>query len=86
MSRNKTSYFLDVAMIVITGVLGVSSLVLWVVIPRGYQLNRLIWTDIHKWVGLTLIILVIIHAIRHREWLIRMTRRYITKSRAPDGK
>ncbi len=70
-------------------ILGVSAFLLWLVFPRGYFPARLLWVDIHRWGGLSLGILVLVHVLLHWEWLFRMTGRYVTswrggRSRRPD--
>jgi hypothetical protein len=71
-SRN---YWVDVAMALIATVLAVSSFLLWVVLPQGYFRGRLMWLEIHKWSGLAVTVMVLVHLVLHRRWLWAMTRR-----------
>jgi hypothetical protein len=77
MSKAAWHYWLDVVLGLLALLLAVSSLLLWVVFPRGYYGVRVLWVDIHKWGGLALGIGVLVHAILHWKWLLRMTRRYL---------
>jgi hypothetical protein len=77
MKRSTLHYLLDVILALLSLLLGVSSLLLWVVFPRGYFPARQLWVDIHKWGGLTLGIAALLHVALHWGWLVRMTRRYL---------
>jgi hypothetical protein len=68
-------YWLDVAMGLLALLLAISSLLLWVVFPRGYYPSRALWVAIHKWGGLALGIVALVHVLLHWRWLVRMTRR-----------
>lgn len=57
------------------------ALLLWVVFPRGYYPARRLWVDIHKWSGLALGILVLLHLALHWNWLVRMAHRYLNPRR-----
>jgi membrane protein implicated in regulation of membrane protease activity len=77
MTRKTTrNYWLVVAQALLALLLGVSSLLLWVVFPRGYFPGRILWVNIHKWSGLALGVLVFFHAVLHWRWLIRTTQRH----------
>jgi hypothetical protein len=76
-----TNYWLAVAMALLALLLAVSALLLWVIFPLGYYPSRLLWVEIHKWVGLALTIAVLLHFILHWRWLIEMTRRYLNSNR-----
>ena len=72
-----TRYWLVVILVLASVLLGISSLLLWVIFPLGYFPSRIVWLGIHKWSGFTLYIAVIIHLALHWNWLIRMTKRYM---------
>ena len=75
-------YLLDLVQGILALLLAVSSLLLWVVFPRGYSPARRLWVDIHKWGGLALGIAALLHVVLHGRWLIRMTRRYLSHLRS----
>jgi hypothetical protein len=70
-------YIIDVIQLVLAVLLGISSFLLWVIFPRGYFAARNTWVFIHKWSGLALGIMVVIHLVVHWKWLWQMTRRYL---------
>jgi len=76
MSKVTRNYWLDLAMGLLALTLGVSAFLLWVILPQGYFAARLLWLNIHKWTGLALSIVVVIHLTFHWKWLVRMTKRY----------
>jgi membrane protein implicated in regulation of membrane protease activity len=59
---------------------GLSAFLLWVVLPQGYFPSRLLWLEIHKWSGLALSVVVALHVALHRKWLVRMTRRMLSRA------
>jgi hypothetical protein len=77
MSKSLRSYVLFIVLAVLSLGLGLSSLLLWVVFPRGYHPTRQLWVDIHKWGGLALSLAALLHVSLHWGWLKRMTRRYL---------
>ena len=77
MSKSLRNYLLFIALAVLSLSLALSSLLLWVVFPRGYHPARRLWVDIHKWGGLALSLLVVAHVSLHWSWLKRTTRRYL---------
>lgn len=77
MRKAMRNYWLDVVMGLLGAVLSLSSLLLWVIFPRGYYPSRVLWVAIHKWVGLALEIVVAFHLALHWGWLKRMTRRHL---------
>ena len=85
-TKAKRHYWIDVLMGLLALVLSLSSILLWVVLPQGFFAARLLWIQIHKWVGLALGILVLVHLALHWRWLLRMTRSQWRRllSRAPE--
>jgi hypothetical protein len=77
MSKSLRSYVLFIILAVLSLSMGLSSLLLWVVFPRGYHPARQLWVDIHKWGGLALSLVALLHVSLHWSWLKRMTRRYL---------
>jgi hypothetical protein len=81
MSKSLRNYLLFVVLAVLSVGLAVSSVLLWLVLPRGFHPARRSWVDIHKWGGLALSLAVIVHVAVHWGWLKRMTRRYLGNQR-----
>jgi hypothetical protein len=81
MHKTTRNYLLDSAMGILGILLAISSFLLWVVFPRGYSAARALWVDIHKWGGLALSVLAVVHLALHWKWLMRMTRRQFERIR-----
>jgi len=79
MKRIWINYALDVMMLFTAIALGVSSLLVWVILPKGYNPQWLLWITIHKWSGLALFIEAFFHILLHWKWLIAMTSKMIVK-------
>ena len=47
-----------------------------------WELSKHTWIDIHDWVAVALVILVIIHVILHWKWIVRMAK--VIFQRQPD--
>ena len=77
MKKSTLLYLLVVVMGLLALLLTVSSVMLWLVFPRGFYAARQIWVDIHKWGGLALGVGVLLHVLLHWKWLVRKTRRYL---------
>ena len=67
-------------MVVLGLVLGVSWVLLWVVFPHGFYQTRELWVEIHKCVGLSLSISVLVHVLLHLGWIRTMTARYLGRA------
>ena len=75
-------FILFFILIVLVVLLAVSAYLLWFEFPRGYHADRATWVDIHKWTGVALAVLVIIHIVLHWKWLVQMTRYYLRNIKA----
>jgi hypothetical protein len=75
MRRATWNYVVDMILLLLTAVEALSVVMLWLVLPQGFFPSRLLWLDIHKWVGLALTVAVIVHLILHWRWLWTTTRR-----------
>jgi hypothetical protein len=83
------NYFLVVLLFLLGIVEAVSGFVLWLVLSgnegyiggrgsaseAGFLWSRGTWIDVHTVAGVVLVVVVIIHLILHRKWIIRMTKR-----------
>ena len=38
------------------------------------ELSKHTWIDIHDWVAVTLVVLVVVHVILHWKWIVRMAK------------
>ena len=79
MTKALWHYLLDVVMGILSLLTALSSFLLWVVFPRGFHAARMLWIEIHKWGGLALGVVVLVHVALHWKWLIRMTRRLLAR-------
>jgi len=77
MKKSTLLYLLVVALGLLSLLLTVSSVMLWLVFPRGFYAARKIWVDLHKWGGLALGVVALMHVLMHWKWLLRKTRRYL---------
>jgi hypothetical protein len=77
MRKSTLLYLLVLVLGLLSLLLTVSSVMLWLVFPRGFYAARQVWVDIHKWGGLALGVGVLVHALLHWKWLVRKTRRYL---------
>ncbi len=65
-----------------------SGFVLWLALPSGggwgrrgieqvfWTLPRYTWIDIHDWVAVALIVIVVVHLAMHWKWIVRMMRSF----------
>ena len=81
MKRAKLNYFIFIAQVLVILFLIVSAFLLWFAFPRGYFMTRELWVDIHKWSGVALAILVLIHVTLNWNWVVYMTKRYLISLR-----
>ena len=81
MRKSTINYLIFMAQAIAAILLGISALLLWQFFPRGFLESRQLWVDIHKWTGVALAVLVIIHIVLHWKWLVRMTRHYLRNFR-----
>jgi hypothetical protein len=42
-----------------------------------WSLSRDTWADLHDWVAVALLVVVIVHIILHWKWIVRMTKSYL---------
>jgi hypothetical protein len=75
MKRIWINYAIDILLFVTAIILGISSLLVWVVLPKGYNPTWLTWISIHKWSGLALFIGAFLHIVLHWKWIVTMTKK-----------
>ncbi len=85
-------YSLFVRLFVLGLFQAVSGFIMWLALPRGgggqgrgldggseatfWSLSRHTWGDLHDWVAVALLVVIIIHVILHWKWIVRMTKSY----------
>lgn len=88
MRKAVRNYILVVLLVLPSLFEAVSGFVLWLVLPRGggftsdrgvsaqatFGWDRNTWLDLHNWVAVTLVVIVIIHVVWHWGWIVRMTK------------
>lgn len=79
MKRIWVNYVNDVLLFATVTILAVSSLLVWVVLPKGYNPQWVLWIAVHKWSGFALVIESLVHVLLHFGWLVRMTVRLIRR-------
>ncbi len=90
--RRWVVYGNDMLLLLSGTILALSSLLVWVVLPKGYHPAWLLWIEIHTWSGLSVTVLALLHVALHLRWLMQMTRRLLgrdgeaaaIRSRHPD--
>jgi len=74
------NYALDMLLLLAGLVLAVSSMMLWVILEKGYSPSWLTWIEIHKWSGFGLFVAAVTHVGLHWKWLLAMSRRVFRRS------
>ena len=91
MKKSMKNYVVFVAMAVLGLVEAVSGFVLWLALPQGggwrggrlaggaeytfWSLSRHTWLDIHDWVAVAIVAVIIIHLALHWKWIFYMTKK-----------
>jgi hypothetical protein len=82
--KKSTVYFILACLMFLMAVIeGLSGFLLWLVIPGGggrgggessvfWGITKNAWIDIHDWVAVAMLVLVVIHIILHWKWIVRM--------------
>lgn len=83
MNKMKTNYIIDFLAFVSFVITAVSGLAIKFFMPSGVRQGRFqeflgiqkgVWSQIHDWSGIILIVFVIIHLILHWDWIVCMTK------------
>ena len=87
MRKATKNYILFITLLLLGLFQAISGFVLWAALPQGgggrgsgiitfWSLTRQTWIDIHDWVAVALVVMIIIHLILHRKWIVYMTKSY----------
>lgn len=90
MRKSRRNYIVDLIIFLLALFEVVSGFVLWLVLPRGrgymggrgeelvteatFLWSRDTWLDLHNWVAVALLVIVVIHLILHWRWIVYMTK------------
>ncbi len=88
MKRNTLNYVVDVASLLLMFALTATGIVLHYVMPRGgagrfagrarlWDLSRHEWGDLHFYMGLAAVALLLVHVVLHWTWVCTVTRRLL---------
>ena len=81
--KKSTLYFILACLMFLAGIVeGLSGFILWLALPTGggrggggsvfWGITKNTWIDLHDWVAVALLLLVVIHIILHWKWIVRM--------------
>ncbi len=88
MKKAIRNYVVDFIILLLALFEVVSGFVLWLVLPRGggymggrglvgettFLWARDTWLNLHNWVAVALVVMVVLHLILHWRWIVHMTR------------
>jgi len=83
MNKSKINYIVDFLALVSFAVAALSGLAIKFFMPSGVRQGRLqdflgiqkgVWSKIHDWSGILLIVFVLMHLILHWDWIVCMTK------------
>jgi len=93
-AKARINYLLNFVMFLLALFEVVSGFVLWLVLPRGrgymggrgaglgieatFLWTRDTWIDLHNWVAVALLVIVVVHLILHWRWIAHMTKALFT--------
>ena len=92
--RKKTQNYILFVLLFLLGLFqGLSGFVMWLALPHGggqgrggsvstetfWALSRDDWRNLHDWVAVALLVILIIHLILHWKWIIYVTKSYFVK-------
>ena len=91
--RKKTQHYILFVILFFLGLFQtVSGFIMWLALPHGgggrggstatfWALSRDTWIDLHDWVAVSLLVMIIIHLILHWKWIVYMTKSYFKEKR-----
>jgi len=90
MRKSRRNYIVDLIIFLLALFEVASGFVLWLVLPRGrgymggrgeelvteatFLWSRDTWLDLHNWVAVALLVIVVLHLILHWRWIVHMTK------------
>ena len=88
MTKPKTNYWIDFIMLISFLVVAITGLILFFM-PSGQGSSWIsflgiikhTWSEIHNWVGLFLILIIIIHFLLHWKWFVTLTKSLFNTSK-----
>jgi cytochrome b subunit of formate dehydrogenase len=86
MVKPKINYITDLILLIVFLITAITGLVLFFM-PTGPKSSltsflgiiKHTWTDIHNWVGIAFILIVMLHFLLHWKWFIAMTKNIFNK-------
>lgn len=82
MRKTTQLFLLAMLMFLLSLFEAVSGFVLWLVLPRGagkrleyestFLWTRDTWIDLHDWVAVALLVIIVVHLIVHWKWIVHM--------------
>ena len=91
--RKKTQNYILFVILLLLGLFqAMSGFILWLALPHGgggrggstttfWSLTRNTWIDIHDWVAVALVVMIIIHILLHWKWILYMTKSYFRENK-----
>ena len=91
MERIKLNYWIDAAMAVSLIITGITSLVMFFILPSGKRsgyeaflgIIKQDWVAVHTCIGIIFLALMVTHLALHCKWLVEMTKRVFGKKESP---
>ncbi len=82
-SRALKLWYINVVSFLLFSLLGVTGLINWLVLPRGYETGggflrslRHLFREVHAWSALLFVIVVIVHLVLHRGYVRSNLKKY----------
>ena len=91
MKKATKNYIIFATLFILGLFQAVSGFVLWLALPQGggwrggrfgggveytfWSFSRHTWLDIHDWVAVAIMTVIVIHLILHWKWMVNMTRK-----------
>lgn len=88
LNRAKTNYLIDLVLTTLFLVVASTGLFMYFFIPSGIPrgkyivymgLTKATWLWLHSKAGILIVILIVIHLILHRQWIVRTTKNFFRK-------
>ena len=95
MRRATRNYIVFVILICLGLFQSVSGFIMWLALPRGgglgrgsgsvseatfWSLSRHNWADLHDWVAVALLVMIVIHLVMHWKWIVYITKSYFKRT------